>query len=104
MVTEDSFSFTYGTVETRAKMPKGDWLWPAIWMKPTDNKYGPWPRSGEIDIVEVRGNNNFTCVDKPFGRQRAGQTIHWGPSSAGNKFSMTHYEKLILSINYCNFD
>ena len=30
MVTEDSFSFTYGTVETRAKMPKGDWLWPGI--------------------------------------------------------------------------
>ena len=28
MVTSDSFSFTYGTIEVRAKMPKGDWLWP----------------------------------------------------------------------------
>lgn len=26
--TVHSFSFTYGRVETRAKMPKGDWLWP----------------------------------------------------------------------------
>ena len=30
MVTSDSFSFTYGTIEVRAKMPKGDWLWPGM--------------------------------------------------------------------------
>ena len=28
MVTSNSFSFTYGTIEVRAKMPKGDWIWP----------------------------------------------------------------------------
>jgi beta-glucanase (GH16 family) len=28
MVTSDSFSFTNGTIEIRAKMPKGDWIWP----------------------------------------------------------------------------
>jgi hypothetical protein len=28
MVSSDSFSFTYGTIEVRAKMPKGDWIWP----------------------------------------------------------------------------
>lgn len=28
MVTSESFSFTYGTIEVRAKMPKGDWIWP----------------------------------------------------------------------------
>lgn len=26
--TVNSFSFKYGRVETRAKMPTGDWLWP----------------------------------------------------------------------------
>ena len=30
MVTSDSFSFTYGTIEVRAKMPKGDWIWPGM--------------------------------------------------------------------------
>jgi len=30
MVTKDTFSFTYGTVKVRAKMPKGDWIWPAM--------------------------------------------------------------------------
>ena len=31
----NSFSFKYGRVEVRAKLPTGDWLWPAIWMLPT---------------------------------------------------------------------
>ena len=31
-------------------------LWPAIWMLPVNNTYGPWPMSGEIDLMESRGN------------------------------------------------
>ena len=31
-------------------------LWPAIWMLPVNNTYGPWPLSGEIDLMESRGN------------------------------------------------
>ncbi|KAG6846156.1 hypothetical protein H0H93_015687, partial [Arthromyces matolae] len=34
-----------------------DWLWPAIWMIPENNTYGAWPMSGEIDILEARGNS-----------------------------------------------
>lgn len=34
--TATSFSFTYGRVEVSAKLPKGDWIWPAIWLLPTD--------------------------------------------------------------------
>ncbi|KAH9855587.1 concanavalin A-like lectin/glucanase [Lenzites betulinus] len=54
--TMNSTSIAYGKVEVRAKLPLGDWLWPAIWMLPKDNKYGVWPLSGEIDIMEARGN------------------------------------------------
>ena len=36
--TAESFSFTYGKVEVRARLPVGDWLWPAIWLLPTDNQ------------------------------------------------------------------
>ena len=43
-------------VEVRAKLPRGDWLWPAIWMLPRWEAYGKWPSSGEIDIMESRGN------------------------------------------------
>lgn len=38
--TLNSFSFKYGTLEVRAKMPAGDWLWPAIWLLPSRNVYG----------------------------------------------------------------
>lgn len=46
--SSQSFSFKYGTLEIRAKLPLGDWLWPALWMMPTHSVYGQWPRSGEI--------------------------------------------------------
>ena len=47
----------YGRVVVRAKMPSGRGTWAAIWMLPTENKYGTWPRSGEIDIMEYVGYN-----------------------------------------------
>lgn len=56
LTTKFSRSIQYGRIEVRARLPKGDWLWPAIWMLPTDNEYGAWPASGEIDIMESRGN------------------------------------------------
>ncbi|KAJ7244262.1 hypothetical protein C8J57DRAFT_1725669, partial [Mycena rebaudengoi] len=34
----------------------GDWLWPALWILPVDDAYGGWTLSGEIDIMEARGN------------------------------------------------
>jgi beta-glucanase (GH16 family) len=47
---EDRFSFTYGYVEVRARVPKGAGLWPAIWLLPSDHDSRP-----EIDIMEVLG-------------------------------------------------
>jgi beta-glucanase (GH16 family) len=50
ITTQSSASISFGKVEVRAKLPQGDWLWPAIWMLPVDSAYGPWPMSGEIDV------------------------------------------------------
>lgn len=49
--------FKYGRIEARAKLPIGAGMWPAIWMMPTQSVFGGWPRSGEIDIMEGRGND-----------------------------------------------
>lgn len=46
--TIDSVSLRYGKVEVRARLPVGDWLWPAIWMMPKYSAYGSWPASGEF--------------------------------------------------------
>ncbi len=94
--TAESFSFTYGKVEVRAKLPRGDWLWPAIWMLPTDDQYGPWPVSGEIDIMESRGN----APGYPAGGSDAfGSTLHWGVNFQQNQWFRTH-QVLDVGLNF----
>jgi beta-glucanase (GH16 family) len=46
--TKKGASIQFGRIEVVAKMPAGDWLWPAIWMLPVNDTYGPWPGSGEV--------------------------------------------------------
>lgn len=60
LVTENKASWQYGRIEVMAKIPAGKGNWPAIWMLPEENKYGGWPRSGEIDIMEHVGYNQGT--------------------------------------------
>ena len=51
--TLGKFDFLYGRVEVRARIPGGQGVWPAIWMLHSNQGiYGPWPRGGEIDIME----------------------------------------------------
>ncbi|KFZ13159.1 hypothetical protein V501_03864 [Pseudogymnoascus sp. VKM F-4519 (FW-2642)] len=84
--TKGKKTIRYGKVEITAKMPEGDWLWPALWLVPQDDVYGGWPRSGEIDIAEVRGNG----PDYPLGgRDTYTSTIHWGPTTELNAFWRT---------------
>ncbi|WP_125781496.1 glycoside hydrolase family 16 protein [Pseudoalteromonas rubra] len=53
LITKHKADFKYGRFEMRAKLPSGQGSWPAFWMLPTDEVYGGWPNSGEIDIVEA---------------------------------------------------
>ncbi len=72
VTTQNKVDFKYGKVEVRAKLPKGQGIWPAIWMMPTDDSlYGGWPKCGEIDIMELLGNNPSKVY----------QTLHYAKSS-----------------------
>ncbi|EGB06169.1 hypothetical protein AURANDRAFT_29716, partial [Aureococcus anophagefferens] len=54
--TKHRGDWLYGRVEVRARLPPSRrGLWPAIWMLPTDDAFGGWPHSGEIDIMEHVG-------------------------------------------------
>ncbi len=62
ILTRNKFSRTYGYFEARMKLPTQNAMWPAFWMLPeptssqnSNNAYGWWPTSGEIDIMEARG-------------------------------------------------
>ena len=57
ITTEYREDWTYGIFEIKAKLPSGLGTWPAIWMMPTYARYGTWPDSGELDIMEHVGYN-----------------------------------------------
>ncbi len=67
--TQNKQTFTYGLFEVRAKVPEGQGYLPAFWLMANDeNAYGQWPRCGEIDCMEVMGQD----TQKLYG------TIHYG--------------------------
>uniref|UniRef100_A0A1S4GLP0 Uncharacterized protein n=1 Tax=Anopheles gambiae TaxID=7165 RepID=A0A1S4GLP0_ANOGA len=80
--TVDSFAFKYGKVEVSAKLPAGDWLWPAIWFLPKVNAYGRWPASGEIDLLESKGNRDLIKNGINVGIEQVTSTLKFGPNAA----------------------
>lgn len=73
--TKHRGDWTYGRFEIRARIPEGRGLWPAIWMLPTDDHYGTWAASGEIDIMENKGHQP----------RAVSGALHFGGEWPGNK-------------------
>lgn len=73
--------WTYGRFEASIKLPTGRGMWPAFWMLPTEQVYGGWPQSGEIDIIELIGSE----PDKAHG------TVHYGKPWPNNTSSTGTY-------------
>lgn len=73
--------WTYGKFEMRAKLPSGQGVWPAFWMMPTDHVYGTWASSGEIDIMEFKGQEPGVIWG----------TLHHGSPWPNNKHTGTQY-------------
>ena len=92
--TANTFAFKYGRVEVRAKLPVGDWLWPAVWMMPKTSAYGQWPRSGEIDIMESRGNLNlYNGAGQNIGVEEFGCTLHFGTENWNSASWAAHFSR-----------
>ena len=83
--SQGNFSFKYGRIDVRAKLPYGQGLWPALWMLGENISSVGWPSCGEIDIMEMIGGNGYndrTCHG----------TIHWednGHASYGGHNSLS---------------
>jgi beta-glucanase (GH16 family) len=75
--TQEKAVMKFGRIDIRAKLPKGQGIWPAIWMLGENiNVAGSgWPVCGEIDIMEVVGHKPAELVG----------TVHY--SSDGYKYS-----------------
>lgn len=74
LLTANKFSFKYGIVEARAKLPAGGGTWPAIWSLGANIGSVGWPACGEIDIMEHKGND----LNRIFG------TLHYPGRSGGS--------------------
>lgn len=75
------FNQKYGKFEFRAKLPTGKGIWPALWLLPQQEKHGPWAASGEIDVMEARGQE----PDKVLG------TLHFGSRWPANAHESRDY-------------
>ncbi len=82
--TKNRGDWKYGRIEVRAKLPRGAGVWPAIWMLPTKSPYGTWASSGEIDIMEMRGQEPNLVLG----------TLHYGGTWPNNQFTGGEYRLL----------
>lgn len=96
--TEKSFSFQYGLIEARMKLPVGQGMWPAFWMMGISRKEIGWPECGEIDVMEhinsthiLHGTAHWEGADKNH-KSRGGKipcnveeyhvyAVNWTPDS-----------------------
>jgi beta-glucanase (GH16 family) len=77
IITQGKKEFKYGRVDIRAKLPKGQGIWPALWMLGSNINTVGWPKCGEIDIMEMVGGGAGKD-DKVYG------TAHWDDSKVGH--------------------
>lgn len=80
----DTFAFKYGKVEISAKLPAGDWMWPVVAFLPKYNSYGVWPASGEIDLLESKGNRDLIKNGINVGIEQVTSKLQFGPNQGYN--------------------
>ena len=98
VTTAGKFSFCFGRLEFRAKLPTGQGMWPALWTMGDNyftlgNDEVAWPRCGEIDVMELVGSSGES--GNPFANKTVWTTLHWGPNRDAHEEA--HKETLIFS-------
>ena len=90
--TQGKHDFKYGRFETRARVPKGQGYLPAFWLMATNESfYGQWPKCGEVDIMEVMGQDT----------SRSYHTVHYGyDQGSGHKQNQGTYTLDSASLDY----
>lgn len=81
ITTSGKAAWKNGLIEVRAKLPKGQGVYPAIWTMGYDYDIGTcnWPWSGEIDIMEAVGKGDTN--DK---NNDTWQTLHYAKLNSEN--------------------
>ena len=103
--TRGQFEPAYGRIEARIKVPAGDGLLPAFWLLGAG--VDPWPQSGEIDAMEVPGNNPFGDYGHVHGPAAAAPTsdaseerVRWASTAYSDAFHVYGIEWRAGSIQF----
>jgi hypothetical protein len=90
--TQDRRTFGINTwVEARIQSPQGQGIWPAFWMLGSTISTIGWPHCGEIDLMEIRGQNPFQNVG----------TMHWADSGGNHaSFGTTFNSSVSLAAGF----
>jgi beta-glucanase (GH16 family) len=82
--TQGVFSFRYGRIEARVKLPESQGMWPAFWLLGNNITTLSWPACGELDVMEhIDGSNPpFYAGAQPAGYDWIAGSVHGGSTSA----------------------
>ena len=116
LVSKGLGDWKYGKIEVRAKIPTGNGMWPAIWMLPSENVYGTWPKSGEIDIMEnvgfepntIHWNVHTESYNHSIGTNKGDKADFAEPYNNYYTYAVEWYEDsirfLVDGVEYFQFD
>ena len=90
ILSNSLYSFKYGKIDVRAKVPAGTGTWPAIWMLGNNVATVGWPACGEIDIMEQSGSQKSTIYGTMHYPTQAGQYGDGATTTISNASSAFH--------------
>jgi len=86
--TRDKFTFKYGTIEARIKVPNlANGLWPAFWTLGNNYPTVGWPDCGELDIMEMGYADAITAG---VVNRRVGSAAHWDYNNSYAGYGLTY--------------
>jgi beta-glucanase (GH16 family) len=103
LLSKGKFSFKYGRVDIRAKLPSGGGTWPALWMLGDNITSAGWPACGEIDIMEHVGNQLNKIYATLHHPNHSGANGDGGTVNISNATSEFHIYSLDWSSNQIKF-
>ena len=93
--TQGVFSFMYGRIEAKMKLPESQGMWPAFWLLGNNIATLSWPACGELDVMEhIDGNNPPPYAGgTPYGYDWIAGSVHGGASSGAEENGSEQYHE-----------
>ncbi len=103
LLSLNKYSFTYGRVDIRAKLPSAGGTWPALWMLGSNIQTVGWPACGEIDIMEMVGNKPNVILGTVHHPNHSGGNADGGSTTITNASTEFHTYSLDWSASSIKF-